>query len=239
MVRVQQETCGHLCIRVNPRYFEELALSAEEFCGQTCGSCEPDACCCSTADPRVPRLLLPRSTGDFGSGAEVLHSSAPRRFSPSERERNVLLEAEEPPYFLLLQLASFCWPTLHLAQASVPGLKAQPSLVSSCFCVCLLISALLLLLLSSLLSKAPSAAFFPQGSDVPFLQRLPWPLVSVWCRACGGTEPSPTRSPFPGADLQAAFVPVAALSDADCGSLVAAACSPLCIVRPEHADGIQ
>lgn len=61
-------------------------------------------------------LLRPKSRGccfpgDFGSCAEVLHSSEPRWFSPSERGRNVLLETEEPPYFLLLQLASFCWPT--------------------------------------------------------------------------------------------------------------------------------
>lgn len=115
---------------INLWYFEFLVLSAEEFCGQKCWSCEPEACY-RCAAPRVPWLLLPCSAGDFSSHAEVLHSSEPRWFSPSERERNVFLETEEPPYFLLLQLASFCWParscfTFSSSFCSWPQSPAQP-----------------------------------------------------------------------------------------------------------------
>lgn len=216
---------------VNLWYFEVLVLSAEEFHGQQCWSCESDAWSGSAA-PQVPWLLLPCSAGHSGSRAEVLHSSEPRCLSPSERGRNVLLGTEEPPYFLLLQLASFSWPArscfaFSLSFCSWPQSSAQPHFFVL-LCVpahfCSVITALIL----APLSGAPRASFSPLGSDVPFLPCLPWLFGA---EADDGIQPSPTRSPFPGSDLQTAFVTIVGLSDLDCKSLVAVACSPLCIVR--------
>lgn len=73
---------------------------------------------------------------------------------------------------------------LHLAQASVPGLGAQASLISSCFCVCLLISALLLLFSSLHLCQQP-----PEQPSPLWVQMSPSSsaslgcLVPIWCRS--------------------------------------------------------
>lgn len=70
-----------------------------------------------------------------------------------------------------------------------------------------------------------------------------WRAVGpAWCGGRQwdmGSSPLPHVPPFPGPAPQPAFVTEAGLCAGDCESLVAVACSPLCIVRAERADGIQ
>lgn len=143
---------------------------------------------------------------------------------------------------LLISCCSSCRPfagQLIELQLLFPGLGAQPSSVSSCFLVCLLIPA----------------ALFSASTFVPALEQ-PFPLrvrMSPSCSAsraagparCGGgqwdmgSSPLPHVPPFPGPAPQPAFVTEAGLCAGDCGSLVAVVCSPLCIVHAKRADGIQ
>lgn len=92
---------------------------------------EPGACpallCCPPAHVAAVSLLC--------SHIEVLHGSELRWFSPSQR-RNVFLETEEPPYFLLLQLASFCWPTQSRFAFSSSFCSWPQSLASFLLCAC-------------------------------------------------------------------------------------------------------
>lgn len=131
-------------IRGTPRF---LFLPAEELRGQKCQGCESEARYCSAA-PQLTWRLLPCSAGDFSSHVEVLHSSELSGSPPRKegemcfwKQRSLLISccSSWHPFAGQLNLA------LHLAQASVPGLRAQPRFFSAC----LLISALLLLLFSS------------------------------------------------------------------------------------------
>lgn len=89
------------------------------------------------------------------------------------------------------------------------------------------------------LCQQPGAALSALGSDVPFLQHLLGPARCGGGQWDKGYNPLPHVPPFPGPAPQPAFVTEAGLSAGDCESLVAAARSPLCIVRAERADGIQ
>lgn len=182
----------------------------------------PALLCCPPAHVAAASLL--------GSRMEVLHSSELRWFSPSKRRRNVLLETEEPPYFLLLQLAFFCWPTQSRFAFSSSFCSWPQSLASFLLCACAHSCSYTIIPIFPPCQQLPEHSLSFWGSDLPFsVSPRPRGADTAW--SCSAAQPSPTRSPFPGSDLQTAAVTIVGLSDLDCESLVAVACSPLCIVR--------
>lgn len=213
---------------VNPWHLEVCVLSAEEFHGLKAWS--------SQCKAHVPWLVLPAPLG-IPALAQT-HSSEPRWFFPSERGRNVLLEAAS----LLISCCSSCRPFAgQLIELRLLFPASEPSPVP--FLLASLSACSFLLHYSH---PAPLSAALEQ----PFPLRVQMSPSSSASRAavparCGGGRwdmgysPLPHVPPFPGPAPQPAFVTEAGLSAGDCESLVAVACSPLCIVRTERADGIQ